>query len=277
MKRVVLLSPPPFEAHPSGGFSCGGSPPPADIRKYLLYWDKIDYPDNNFISIGPCPDIQFLIDSGIAERTHVQFRGAMSSGNGELFIIAQQAAFTEHQSKTPGAWSLAQISTTPHFIDVSSKVAVEYELWNMLPVPQKDVPLNEILEFKTKHNAELIALRVYLDELYQSIISSSDLPRAKNTQLIKLEKALIDIDRTMGEFQLPREITSLRGFLSVANDSIFTGGFGALGASQFGFDPIAAACVGASICFVVKTMSLPAALSNSAPSLTYVSSIKRNL
>ena len=62
-KRGIVISP-PFVVLPEGGISCGGSPSSADLRKYLLYWDEIDYPDNNFVSIGADPDMEFLISAG---------------------------------------------------------------------------------------------------------------------------------------------------------------------------------------------------------------------
>lgn len=63
-KRGIVISP-PFEVLRGGGINCGGSPSPADLRKYLLYWDEIDYPDNNFVSVGGGPDIDFLIQAKV--------------------------------------------------------------------------------------------------------------------------------------------------------------------------------------------------------------------
>ena len=274
--RGIVLSP-PFEILENGGIICGGSPNPADIRKYLLYWDEIDYPDNNFISVGACQDIQFLIDAKIASRTRVQFQGSLSSNNGEVFIKAQQAVFDKRQKESPGNWSLAQQSTAPHFIGGQSKTAIDYELWNALPVPKKDVPLNDILEFKDRRMPELIALRIHLDELYQQIISSSDIPRARNTAVAKLESSLSAIDRTMAEKLFPRELTSLRGFIPLAVESFLAGGLGMMGASsQLGMEPFSASVVGSCLYFSVKTLSLPSNISSSA-ALTYVSGIKRDL
>ena len=274
--RGIVLSP-PFEILPTGGISVGGSPDPVDIRKYLLYWDEIDYPDNNFISVGACPDIQFLIETKVASRTRVQFQGSLSSDNGEIFIKAQQAVFDKRQKESPGNWSLAQPSTIPHFIGGQSRAAVDYELWNVLPVPQREVPLNDILEFKSRRQSELIALRVHLDELYQQIISSSDIPRARNAAVAKLEVSLFAIDRTMDENNLPRELSSLRGFIPLAVESLIAGGAGMMGvSSQLGMGSLPAGVLGAGLYFAAKTLALPSNVSSSS-ALTYVSSIKRSL
>ncbi|MEX5486294.1 DUF6236 family protein [Proteus mirabilis] len=76
---------------------------------------------------------------------------------------------------------------------------VELELYDMLPVPSADTPLDDILTFKDKRKDELIAFRCYLDEINEAIISAKDVPRAKNMQLAKLELALKDIDKTIRE------------------------------------------------------------------------------
>ena len=142
-KRGIVISP-PFERLQTGGIHVGGYLSTCDIRKYLLYWDEIDYPDNNFVSVDAGTDMQYLIDSGFASRTRVSFQGGVSSGNGEFFLAAQQAAFDKRNQLEPGAWSLAQPVNEPYFASAQSSLAIEFELWNALPVPSQDVPLNEI-------------------------------------------------------------------------------------------------------------------------------------
>jgi hypothetical protein len=43
------------------------------IRQALLYWDKIDFPENNIIRNGAA-DLQLLIDEGILQRTKIESR-----------------------------------------------------------------------------------------------------------------------------------------------------------------------------------------------------------
>jgi hypothetical protein len=154
-------------------------------------------------------------------------------------------------------------------------MAIEYELYNLLPVPEADVPLNEILEFKAKRYDELIGMRVYLDELYQSIISSSDIPRAKNTQLDKLETALQAVDQTLSESGIRKTLTSLRGFIAGEFVNIAGIGSSAMGAAPFiGMAPLTAGVAGAGITFAVRSVLSPKIVKEPHP-LTYVESIKK--
>ncbi|GEM_PF-6574577 len=79
------------------------------------------------------------------------------------------------------------------------RITGDIELLNCLPVPPNDIRLEEILEFKLKRESELVALRVSLDELYLAIANSNDIPRAKITQIQKLELALKDLEKTTYE------------------------------------------------------------------------------
>lgn len=274
-KRGIVISP-PFSRLPTGGIQVGGYLSTYEIRKYLLYWDELDYPDNSFVSVDAGSDMQFLINTGVASRTKVSFQGSVSSGSGEFFLAAQQAAFDKHNKLEPGAWSLAQSADEPLFINAQSSPAIEYELWNALPVPQHDVPLNEILEFKAKRRDELLALRVYLDEMHEAVISSADIPRAKNTQLTKLELALKDVDRVLGEHGISKLMTSLRGYIAGEYGNILgAGGAGSWVGPLIGIDPFTAGAVAAGFAFAIKPILSPRTPQGTHP-LVYVSSIRKS-
>lgn len=163
-KKGIVLSP-PFTPLPTGGISCGGDPPPLELRKYLMYWDEIDYPSNNLIHISS-PDIEYLEQAKALKRTNVIFQGTVSSGQGEFFVAAQEAALSENQKKEPGSWTIAQVSDAPFYTQSHTGVSVDFELYGMLLVPSEDTPLADILEFKVKRKNELIAFRSYLDDIY---------------------------------------------------------------------------------------------------------------
>lgn len=275
-KRGIVISQ-PFEVLPGRGIKCGGTPSPTELRKYLLYWDRIDYPDNNFISIGAGPDVDFLISAGVAERTLVKFQGEISSGQGEFFLLAQQAAFEKHDKDEPGLWSLAQLSASPFFLNSNPVNAIEYQLWDTLPVPRANVPLNDILEFKAKRTDELLALRIYLDEMYESVVSSADIPRAKTSAIAKLEVALSDVDKALKEFGIAKAISSLRGYIAGEFANIVGVGLGAASiASSIQMSPLLLGTVGASIAFAIKPVLCPKTRKESHP-LTYVSSVRKEL
>ncbi len=107
-KRGIVIAPPLIVG--GAGLGVSSSFDQLELRKYLTYWDEIDYPKNNLIEITP-PDIQFLETTDSMKRTEIKFSNG--SFGGELFVKAQEFAFNSNNKKEPGVWSLAQQSGVP--------------------------------------------------------------------------------------------------------------------------------------------------------------------
>lgn len=255
-RGIVICT--PFEVLPTGGIRCGGDIDNLELRKHLLYFDKIDYPDNNLISIGSSPDVTFLESAGILRRPRVNFTGTISTGNGEFFIAAQETIYAKNSNIEPGQWSLGQSSTTPFFSNGITSQGIEFNLVNMLPIPQGVVPLEDILEFKQKRKDELIALRSHLDDVYQKIISSADIPRSMTTEIQRLEISLKEIDRTLNEASIEKTITNLRSYIGGNFSSTLGAGLGGAGVSSLiGMSPLIAAMASAGLALTVKPILSP--------------------
>lgn len=273
-KKGIVISP-PFEPIYTGGIRCGMPINPIDLRKYLMYWDEIDYPSNPLIEIGS-EDIDYLITTGHVKRTRVMFQGRVNSGRGEFFVAAQEAAFRKNNTDEPGCWTIAQLANIPFYTDYAEVTGVELELYDMLPVPSANTPLDDILNFKDKRKDELIAFRCYLDEINEAIISAKDIPRAKNMQLAKLELALKDIDKTIRESGMKRLTTNLKHVIhSDFSGVIFSGAISAAGIhSLIGMSPLIAGVAGAGLITAIKTIMAPKAQCPS--NFNYINSIRNN-
>lgn len=173
---------------------------PEHLRHYLLYWDKIEYPNNNFVHVGSSPDEQFLMDAGVLQRTNINLSGF--SGNvGMAYLLCQAIAARQLNESVPGRWTIAQSGPrlfVPDELSTSVK-SLEIELYNALPSPGPDVSLDDILSFKERYRDELTAFRAYMDELYLGISQSGDIPRAKTAAIERLEKSINEIDRAADE------------------------------------------------------------------------------
>ena len=273
-KKGIVLSP-PFKILDTGGIQCGGDPEPLDLRKYLMYWDEIDYPTNNLIHISS-HDIDYLQSTKFLKRTRVNFSGTIHSGRGEFFVAAQEATLRQNQEKEPGCWSLAQLSGIPFYTQKTSGLVIDFELYGMLPVPSENTSLNDILEFKQKRRDELIAFRVYLDEVYQKIISSADIPRSTNTEIIKLESAIKDLDRVLSENLITRTVTNIRNIINLDFSGIVGAGLGAAGiSSMIGMSPLLAGMASAGVVVGYKSLVMPNS-ANCPSEFSYLNSIRKN-
>lgn len=273
MRPKGIIISPPFTHRPNG-VDVGGNLSDADLRKYLLYWDKIDYPTNNIIHIASCPNISYLESVGVLTRTKYVFSG---SGyiDGYLFIRAQQYAYEQHDAREQGVWSLAQISESTYYTDRQEEMGVQVALQNCLPVPQKDVPFDDILNFKQRHKDELIALHCTLGDLYENIISAKDIPHAKDANLNRLELAIKDLDKSFTESGIRKIYTPIIGTLELG-EKVFPL---AIASPMLGIDPKYATygvCAG-TVAFILKKVYSPKSPNNSNIPVTYINSAKSKL
>jgi hypothetical protein len=227
MERGIIITP-DYKVLDGGGLQLAGGVEAVNLRKYLLFWDKIDYPVNNMIHIGGGPDIEFLIQEGIATSTEVRFQKMEAHENGLLFIASQMVAFERKNKSEDKEWSIAQPTErliVPHEYS-KRQGCLEFELYNAVQIPAADVPLQDVVEFKTRRKSELLALRDSMDSIVDQIMSSQDIPKRKNKALNKLHRDLNDFNRVMKETKLQQVKRSLT---SVATDPWFgVAGAGAL-------------------------------------------------
>lgn len=161
-----------------------------ELRLSLLFWDKLDYPTNNLIHFGLDPECQFLEGAGVLRRTDIRVIG--SGQMAQAFVQAHVAAFKLLDAKEPGVWSVATgvnaVSFPEADLDLGRGVLVS--LHRAIPVPDKEVPLQDVLEFRAKRRDELMALRHHLEDIYERVISAADgaLALAKETE--RLQRAV---------------------------------------------------------------------------------------
>jgi hypothetical protein len=144
----------------------------------------------------------------------------------------------------------------------------------MLPIPIADVPLSDILEFKNRRQPEIEALRVYLDDMYQKIISSADIPRAMDTEIRRLEQSLVAMNAALNESAIKKTITSLRSYIGGEFSSTLGAGLGGVGISTFiGMPPLLAGVASAGLALAVKPILSPRTAENNP--LTYIRNVQQ--
>ncbi len=136
--------------------------PSEEIRTALLFFDKFDIPSQRLI--------------GGMEWCEPEFRRigvltpSMSNGSGNVGDFLRELPFHTFEARErsePGRWAFSRPAQALGFSTehLSPYSAVSLTLQNALPVFARDVPLEDILEFKVRAWSELQALRTHLDEL----------------------------------------------------------------------------------------------------------------
>jgi hypothetical protein len=183
------------------------------------------------------------MQEGIVTRT----RGRSTTTDGATsFVEAHFSAFDHLAKKEPGRWSLGLAGNIycdprPGVVD---RQAIEMELYGSLPAPPGDVSIQDILEFKERRAAELLDLRQSLDDLYQQIIAAADVPRAKDTAIIRLETAIQSLQRVASESWARTLLRSLKIELKIP-ELVTVSAAAAAAASTFSISPWIAGTIAA--------------------------------
>ncbi|MBA4788254.1 MAG: hypothetical protein H2042_01015 [Rhizobiales bacterium] len=186
-----------------------------DLRTNLLFFDRIDYPDNNAFSLGTGFEIDFLIKEGIVQRTKQFYKSADATVT--VFGNACMDTFKQHEERHPGQWSLDLGHTYPtNANDISTGRGALLSIYNAIPVPHKDVPLHDILEFRTRRRDELISLRTHLEEIYQKIGNNHDQAISLNTEISKLQISINDYTNSIAETRLSKIMLDMTMNFNVA-------------------------------------------------------------
>lgn len=185
-------------------------PPSAEqIRRYALYWDRLDFPSNHpEETLDDIPDLAFLQAEGIVQRTTYSYGFGPSHNNPDGWSRLAQTSidtFNSLDAAEPGRWSLARDERAPsfHHTDLIKGRALLFELHGVIPVPTGEVPLEDVLSFKEKHSSELSALRAELEDRFQNATDSPDAALAATRELARLDAALSDILKAARATGLP--------------------------------------------------------------------------
>ena len=151
-----------------------GAIDPQELRFALLFWDRLAWPSNNLLHIGDSPETEFLAQEGVLSRPMIRVTGSCHMGQG--VAQAHIDAFMQLDRDHPGMWALAQGERSFLFDSGLAQPdrGILVELYRAIPIPDKDIPLQDILEFRQARRPELLRLRTALDDLYTHVTNSAD-------------------------------------------------------------------------------------------------------
>jgi hypothetical protein len=181
---------------------------PQELRFSLLFWDRLAWPASRNIHFGSGPDEQFLETEGVLVRPFFTFDGLDAAGMAMTHI----AAFKHFDQNEPGKWALAQgeNSLLLRNGDLEVDKGAFIELYRAIPVPNRDVPLNDILEFKQKRHDELLLLRNEIDNIFSELNSANNGAAELANHVARIDAACADAIKVSKEWQFPVTLLSLK-------------------------------------------------------------------
>ena len=267
------------------------------VFQCLLFWDKIDYTNVMDISYNGgssqciCPELDYLKSIGIAQKNEkptydekVLISGKKSWDIEEIFLVEQYATLLKNSKDEDVIWSTINDVKNPN-IKINSddvRASIEIELYNLIPIPSKTVPFDDVIKFKEKRKDELLALRHYLDELTLEISSTENFEKRKLITLDRLNKQIIDYQKV---FQETNFSYIWRSLSTIATDPLIaiSGLIGVAGsialptATPF-FTKLTGTAIGASsIKYTYKELFTPKELPKELNTLAYLSKLNNEL
>jgi hypothetical protein len=97
-------------------------------------------------------------------------------------------------------------------------------LFGAIPVPEKTVPLQDILEFKTRRASELKALQFHLERIYETIIDAPARGRAQDREFAALDRSISDYLRVVRETPFKKVLSRIDASIDLPHALAATGG-----------------------------------------------------
>lgn len=185
--RGIVISR-PVNIAGNGDLRIDGPLDPFELRRAVLFWDRLNLPKNNLVEFGLSPEEEFLKQAGLLSQ--IEIRRSFSGSMGKIYAAMHQEAFSKLEADEPGVWSMSegpnsfQLEAGGAFAENRGALV---ELHRAIPIPDGDVPLELLLEFKEKRRDELRSLTLELDTLFTRVLSSSDTD-------FELKRAIREID-----------------------------------------------------------------------------------
>lgn len=206
--KLGLVVSPPIEIQGTSLHVRSSNLDPQELRYSILLWDSLVWPSSRAIYMSSGPDEAFLESAGILTRPDYSFSGDVAQG----IAKTQIQAFMDLEDREPGLWSLAQGENSLLLKDdiLEPDAGAFLELTRAIPVPDKDVPLNEVLEFKQRRADELRQLRTELDTFVTAVNQAEDKEAELRTHIGAVDAACADALRVSHEWQFPVQLTNLK-------------------------------------------------------------------
>ena len=181
-----------------------------ELRHWLLFWDELAWPTSNLIHVAGGPDETFLEEAGVLSRPRMQMYGTFAGS--AAMSEPHLAAFKKLDDESPGKWCLATGERSFNWtqMPLTETNAAVLELHRAIPVPNIDVPLAEVLEFKQRRRDEIRRLRAEIDIYVATVHAATDSDAVLLAKAHEIERACADLLRVGHEWKYPVRLTDLK-------------------------------------------------------------------
>lgn len=187
----------------------------AELRRGVLFWDKLARVRNHVIYMEPTPDELYLESVGMLQV--VRGQSWMSGLTGAAYLDAQFNAFEALENLEPGQWAISGGNSAyldRHHADPDGRSGL-VRLFSAIPVPNSSTPLEDLLNFKAKNQAALKDLQLALDDLWSMVVEAKDPAHALQRAIGTIDRCSADVIRAARRSKLQFEITDAEIYTNI--------------------------------------------------------------
>lgn len=201
------------------------------LMAHLFFWDRVAIPkpgkqdhvplDQSFlahlhrivVSTSRRDRLHLSEDAAISGFEDLRFHGRRTVRRAEILKTEdlewenQIQTFMGLEERDPGRWSICDLGRSTS--ERSRGRSLLVRLYNAIPVPDADVPLLDVAEFKAKHYAELIDLRRALNEIYGRIERSPASGMAFDREFADLRDTILALSDALERAKMTRSFVTI--------------------------------------------------------------------
>lgn len=194
---------------------------PAELRRAVLFWDRLVWPDSRIISFGSSTDEKLLETEGLLTRPRPEryneeagvgnmsaimrledsFHITIGSEKATYFARQHINEFLELERYEPGQWAMSEgersfVMSNENFVEGRGQMVT---LSRAIPLPDPEYPIDELLEFKHKRRDEVVALTHELDKFFSQVANAGDADFELNRLISVVDKQCADMIKASRE------------------------------------------------------------------------------
>lgn len=204
----------------------------SELRRALLFWDKIVWPETNGIYFQGGVDEEFLESAGILFRPSFGVSGDGAAAIAKAYLTSFKT-LTENGEPNWAMSSAAEKLLSGN--GFAPDAGITTNLVSAIPVPDREVPLADILEFRQRHKDELIELRLAIDDFYQDWVNSESQDHALKLALRKIAIASENSIKAAKAASFPLSLSTWKVDFSVSGSQALASILAFVGGRTFDF------------------------------------------
>ena len=191
--KGIVISEPISVNIPDNIISVNAAAPNPDLlRRSVLFWERIEWPLTQAYQTQGSAETDFLTSAGILSRPSSIPKSGKAA---DLVATAFLDRFIENEKREPGAWCMAEGPES--FLLRGGKFeqnrAPLLSLYRAIPLPDHDVPLPDLLEFKHKRLDQVHRLTLAIDQFYTNALKAEDFEFELNRQVREIDACCMEI------------------------------------------------------------------------------------